>query len=95
MREFATTTECVAALQAEGWAIWVTDLSPGAVSLMDRQALAGAMPPKLAIVMGREADGVTEEMRAASQRRVYLPLAGFNTSLNLQVKGGMLVGAGK
>lgn len=43
------------------------------------------VPRKLAVVMGRESDGVTAEMLGAASQRIHLPLVGFNTSLNLQV----------
>ncbi|KAG1657550.1 hypothetical protein FOA52_005436 [Chlamydomonas sp. UWO 241] len=89
VREFATTAECVAALAAGGWEVWATDLSEAAVDLMTSGSVS--LPPKLAIVMGREADGCTNEMLAAAHKRVYLPLAGFNQSLNLQVATGMVL----
>ena len=43
-----------------------------------------AVPERLAVVMGRESDGVTAEMLAVASQRIFLPLVGFNTSLNLQ-----------
>lgn len=90
VREFSTTAQCVTALQEGGWQVWATDLSESSVNLMDSASL-GALPSKLAIVMGREADGVTEEMLVAAHKRVHLPLVGFNTSLNLQVATGMVL----
>jgi tRNA G18 (ribose-2'-O)-methylase SpoU len=89
VREFRTTTECIEEIKQEGWTVWATDLSESSVSLME--VTSSEVPLKLAIVMGREADGVTEEMLAVAEKRVYLPLAGFNTSLNLQVATGMVL----
>jgi hypothetical protein len=36
VREFPTTSECLKALQAEGWSIWATDLSGVSWGLFDR-----------------------------------------------------------
>mmetsp|Transcript_13714 Transcript_13714/g.29477 ORF Transcript_13714/g.29477 Transcript_13714/m.29477 type:complete len:285 (+) Transcript_13714:122-976(+) len=88
VREFKSTAECIAELQRGGWEVWSTDLSESAVDICATEL---RVPDKLAIVMGREADGVTAEMLAASHKRVYLPLVGFNTSLNLQVATGMVL----
>ena len=38
------------------------------VSLMEPQPAGAELPRKLAVVMGREADGVTEEMLQAATR---------------------------
>lgn len=90
VREFASTSECIAELSREGWEVWSTDLSSGSISLDDPRL---QMTPghKVAIVMGREADGVTDEMLRASHKRVHLPLSGFNESLNLQVATGIVL----
>lgn len=90
MREFATTSECIEELMKEKYEIWSTDLGDRSVSLMSSD-LQLAPEKKVAIVMGREADGVTSEMLEASHKRVYLPLFGWNTSLNLQVATGMVL----
>lgn len=81
-----------AALRAESIEIWATDLSPGAVCMHPRagdEAAGGlALPPdgkRLAVVMGRELDGVSETMLAEADRRVYLPMVGFTESFNLSV----------
>lgn len=50
-----------------------------------------ALPDRVAIVMGREADGVSKTMLAAADRRVYLPIHGFADSLNLNVATGMVL----
>lgn len=41
--------------------------------------------------MGREADGVSQEMLNAADARVYLPMFGFNDSLNLSVATAMVL----
>lgn len=49
------------------------------------------MPERLAVVMGREADGVSQEMLSAADSCVYLPMFGFNDSLNLSVATAMVL----
>ena len=93
VRTFATTAECVAALRESGCTIWATDLSQAAV-VLDRDApWASApgyeLPSRLALVMGTESSGITDEMRSAADRLVYLPLHGFADSLNLSVAAAL------
>lgn len=101
IREFRTTAECVEALREEGRTIWATDLSQRAVCLTEpalRAATAATssssssvVPEKLAIVFGTESVGCTEEILAAADLRVYLPLRGFADSLNLSVAAALVM----
>ncbi|KAG2454106.1 hypothetical protein HYH02_001145 [Chlamydomonas schloesseri] len=88
IKTFATTAECVAALRADGREIWATDLAQSAILL---EGTAIQLPPRLAIVMGREADGVSAEMLEAAHRRVCLPMYGYNDSFNLSVATAMVL----
>ena len=87
---FDTIEECIAALQEGGYAIWATDLSSGAVELTSGDDLR-PFPEKIAIVVGREADGVSPEMLAAADRRLYLPMHGFTESFNLSVATALVL----
>jgi len=49
------------------------------------------VPPKLAVVVGRETDGVSAAMLAAADARVYLPMYGFVESYNLSVATAMVL----
>lgn len=89
IRTFRTTSECIKALRADAWSIWATDLSNGAV-LASNENLS-PLPQKVAIVMGRESDGVSEEMLQAADKRIFLPMFGFTESFNLSVATGMLL----
>jgi tRNA G18 (ribose-2'-O)-methylase SpoU len=101
LREFANTTECVAALKESGHEIWVTDLSQEAVPLTPeslQQVDAGSsdrncwpLPSKLAIVFGTEAVGCSQELLDKADLRVYLPLRGFADSLNLSVATALVI----
>ncbi|OQR99912.1 RNA methyltransferase, TrmH superfamily protein [Achlya hypogyna] len=83
---FATITECIAALRRDGRQIWATDLSQEAVALTEDNRSKLAIPPQgVAIVIGRETDGVSEEMLHEADYRIYFPTVGFSESLNLSV----------
>lgn len=49
------------------------------------------MPEKIALVVGTEAVGCSQEMLLGGDLRVYLPLAGFADSLNLSVATALVV----
>uniref|UniRef100_K3X656 tRNA/rRNA methyltransferase SpoU type domain-containing protein n=1 Tax=Globisporangium ultimum (strain ATCC 200006 / CBS 805.95 / DAOM BR144) TaxID=431595 RepID=K3X656_GLOUD len=88
IRRFKTTQACIEELLSNGYEIWATDLSQDAVSL---EAPGLELPDRVAIVMGREADGVSKAMLDAADKRVYLPIHGFADSLNLNVATGMVL----
>ncbi|ELR23275.1 RNA methyltransferase, TrmH superfamily protein [Acanthamoeba castellanii str. Neff] len=72
------------------WEIWATDLCAEAVCL-DESAGGLELPQRVAIIAGREGDGVSEEMLKEADRRVYLPMYGFTDSFNLSVAMALLV----
>ncbi|ETV86738.1 hypothetical protein, variant [Aphanomyces astaci] len=88
IRRFKTSAACIKALRESGYDIWTTELSQEAVSL---EAPELKLPERVAIVMGREADGVSQDMIAAADKRVYLPIHGFADSLNLNVATGLII----
>jgi tRNA(Leu) C34 or U34 (ribose-2'-O)-methylase TrmL len=83
-REFEDTAACIEALRSEGYAIWASDLCSQAIELNSPSELQ-PFPEKLALIVGREADGVSEEMLQAADRRLFLPMQGFTESFNLSV----------
>eukprot|EP00051_Salpingoeca_urceolata_P023935 m.412765 g.412765 ORF g.412765 m.412765 type:complete len:284 (-) comp20171_c0_seq6:9411-10262(-) len=92
IRDFETTAECIEALKLGGWQIWASELSPEAIPLDNRgKEKLCPLPPKLAVVIGRETDGVSKEVLAAADRRVYLPMFGFTESFNLSVASALLL----
>ena len=50
-----------------------------------------SVPEKLAIVMGREADGVSQAMLQEADLRVYLDMFGFTESFNLSVASALVL----
>lgn len=51
----------------------------------------GELPARVAIVMGRESDGVSEAMKQLADKKVFLPMWGFTESLNLSVATALVL----
>lgn len=84
VRAFGDTAELLGALRQEGCAIWASDLSADA-ERVESAATLRPVPERVALVMGREVDGVSEAFLRAADRRLFLPMQGFSESLNLSV----------
>lgn len=84
LRTFPTTAACVAALRAEDWTLWATDLWAGATEV-GAPADLQPVPERVALCFGRESDGISAELRAAADRRLFLPMHGYVESFNLSV----------
>ena len=92
LRTFDSAGACLDALHAEGREVWATDLGQEAVVLAPGApwlSEAGALPKKLALVIGTESTGVSREMLQRCDRRVYLPQNGFADSLNASVAAAL------
>ena len=83
---FQDPVEAVAELRRGGFEVWAADVAPGARPL-DRLPL----PPRLAVALGSELEGLSEELRAAADRRFYLPMRGFTGSLNVSVTAAIVI----
>jgi len=90
LRTFADAGELLAAVRAAGCALWASDLSPGAERVESAAAL-GPLPERVALVMGREVDGVSAALLEAADRRLFLPMQGFSESFNLSVATALLL----
>lgn len=89
IHEFENTASCIESLENDGFDIWATDLNPGAVELCSQNALK--VPKKIALVVGREADGISKKMRNAAKKLVFIPMRGFTESFNLSVATGLVL----
>ena len=92
VRTFSTTRECIDAVRQDGRDLWVTDLSQEAIPLTsDREALAAALPSRLAVVIGSEGVGISQVMSDAADVRVFLPMWGFTESFNISVATALVL----
>ena len=82
----ATAEELLEFLRAKEIALWGADAGGASVS--------DAKPPKsLAIAVGNEGAGLSENVRGACEKIVGLPMAGEIESLNVSVAAGILLWA--
>lgn len=80
IHEFSDVDECVKVLRSKYATILTTHLSSQAVSLYEID-----LTQKIALVFGNEHDGVSVEMRAASDGNFIIPQVGMIQSLNISV----------
>lgn len=79
-RRHTTVASCIDTLHAEGFRVYATRIGPGTVPLYDAD-LTG----KVAIVLGNEHRGVSEEAAAAADGLLSIPMMGMIESLNVSV----------
>lgn len=80
-----TAGEAVAALRASGFEL------VGAHPDGDLVPEDLAEVPRLALVLGNERDGISDDLAAACTRRVRVPMRGFIESLNVSVTAAILL----
>ena len=85
---FAATTDCIAALRAQGYLIYVVEQVEGAVMLDEFRPRPGQ---KYALVFGNEVDGVAQEVVDAADGAIEIPQAGTKHSVNVSVAGGVVL----
>ena len=91
LHRFYDAASCIKALKSiEGMQLWTTELSPRAMELT-MENRPKIFPERVALVFGREMDGVSEAMRAACDKAVYLPMYGFTESLNVSVAAALVL----
>ena len=91
VRDFASHAEVIAAVRAvPRCELWCSDLGQDASVLADGAPwLRGPLPHRVALVFGTESTGVSTELLAACDRRVYVPQHGFADSLNVGVAAAL------
>ena len=76
---FSTTLEALDHLASMGVEIWAAETSEGSICY----SKVAAYPPKVAVVFGNEALGVSREVLARCSRVIEIPVYGFKNSLNV------------
>lgn len=71
---------CLRQLKEQGYRILVTDPSPDGVSIHDVD-----VDTRLALVMGNEQRGISNQALAMADQKVHIPMFGFTESLNISV----------
>jgi tRNA G18 (ribose-2'-O)-methylase SpoU len=89
-RHFETVEEAIADLKCRGIHVLAIELMPNSTSLFEYSMEEG-MPWPVALVMGNEKDGLTEEICALCDDVVHLPMCGHKNSLNVSVAFGAAI----
>jgi len=88
VKYFYSTSECVTAIREEGREIWATNLSTNSTSLFQDSL---KVPQKVAVIIGCEGEGCSEEILEKSDKVVYYPIYGFSESFNLSVAAALIM----
>lgn len=78
MRHFLNEGECIAELRADGYQIWTADLTPESIPIQFSEPMH--IPEKVAIVFGREIDGISPRFRQEADKSLYIPLYGTSVT---------------
>lgn len=85
---YPTTTECAAALKAEGYTLLAIEQVEGAVMLDRLEVDAGK---KYALVFGNEVEGIAQEVVDMCDGAIEIPQVGTKHSVNVSVAGGIVL----
>jgi len=86
-KTFKTIEECYRELKKEGYKIYVTVLDKEAKNLQSTNFNLH----KIALVLGNEHRGLSEEAIKGADEKIYIPMKGMVQSLNLSVSAGILM----
>ncbi len=85
-RKFETTEECIKNLKKEGFKIYGTILAEDTENIYNLD-----MTEKVAIVMGNENRGLSDEMIKACDKHICIPMRGMIQSLNVSVATAVIL----
>lgn len=77
--------EVLAALRASGHGIVAAEAHGG------QDLFAASLPPRMALILGAEVEGVSDPLRSAAALRVTIPLAAGTESLNVAAAGALIL----
>jgi tRNA (guanosine-2'-O-)-methyltransferase len=86
VQRYTDPASCVEALHEHGYTVWAADVGEGARPLHDME-----LPPRLAVAVGSELLGLSQELRDQVDDRFYLPMVGFTGSLNVSVTAAIVI----
>jgi len=86
LRQFKNVKECYKKLHSEGFSIYATHLEEKAISLYEIN-----MTRKIAIVVGNEHNGVSQEAANSADGILQIPMFGMIQSLNVSVATAVIL----
>jgi tRNA (guanosine-2'-O-)-methyltransferase len=87
-KDVPNTKPCLADLKSAGYKILVTHPDVDGISIENVD-----VSEKLAVVMGNESDGVSQEALQLADQKVYIPMVGFTESMNISVSAAICMHA--
>jgi tRNA (guanosine-2'-O-)-methyltransferase len=81
-KTFDSTAECIESLKKDNYSLWVTMVSDEAQDIFETDFLA---TERIALVVGNERQGVSDQFKSAADQALYIPMRGFVESLNVSV----------
>ncbi len=94
---FKNIDECYGQLRKNGYKIYATVLDKETINLQSTIFPPEADPPladklqKIAIVLGNEHRGLSEEAIKGADEKIYIPMKGMVQSLNISVTAGIVM----
>ncbi|MCB0731367.1 MAG: RNA methyltransferase [Ignavibacteriae bacterium] len=85
-KKFEKVDNCITNLKQEGFKIYGSILSEDAENIYDLD-----LTEKVAIVLGNEHRGISEEMIDAVDKHIYIPMRGMIQSLNVSVATAVIL----
>lgn len=80
--------ECVTTLKAAGYSVFAIEQTDDSVSLHELQSIQFS---KVALILGNEVKGVTDEILPLVDRSIEIPQFGTKHSLNVSVCAGIVI----
>ncbi len=82
-----STRDCISVLHNDGYVIAATTVDSNTESLFD----ATFSEQKIAIVVGNEHSGISDDMLASADRKIAIPMHGMVQSLNVSVTAAIIL----
>ncbi len=86
INRYATTKECLQALKNKGYQIVATTPHDNSQVLQDFDVAKPSV-----FFFGREQQGLSEEVLAAADSKLHIPMVGFTESLNISVSAAIIL----
>ncbi len=83
---YSSSSECLSKLKEEGFIIYGTYVNPTANNLLTTR-----FEGRIALVMGNESQGISEEVINLADHLVYLPMQGLTESFNVSVAAALFL----
>jgi tRNA (guanosine-2'-O-)-methyltransferase len=84
--KFTSVKDCYSSLHKDGFSIYASCISDDAVNFYDLD-----LTKKIALVMGNEHRGISEEAAAFADKKFYIPMYGMVQSLNVSVAAAVIL----